>query len=509
MSENDVVTFSEHYDLKKDQLELDFVDVTVSGSDVKLFIDPYSLSRRKQPWYVECAEQVYDFFDTLIDLIRLNQKSQALYLLSGLHESNETRLGYSPNNKGSVVGKGQAQALYDSLRDSKAIETGVLKDIEECNLMVKGIDRDKISDITTNIIKYNLIKYTQSQCALYEVPTYRLPVKNVFDNNNKEWKNDYYDLPKDINGKPVVLVPKDLVRIVPTLNANEFYNHYVLNFLQEDLYSSASSLCRPVKGVRKKPTKKIIKEEVTKVGDPRKDEFKKSLKDYLYEFSSQNESVLNEYREVKNTDTADPSLSNQEIEHQNKDRQQDYDKLIEGINKISPGRSSAGAYHNFIIGALNAIFYPLLTYPKKESPINDDLKRIDIRYINAATYGFFSSLSRLKNIPAPYVLVECKNYQDDVSNPECDQLATRFNDRRGRFGILTVRNIDDRARLIDRCRAICRDGHGYIIPIEDSDIIYLLGLKKAKNEAAIDEFLEERLANHRLTRSTFDESEAK
>lgn len=306
--------------------------------------------------------------------------------------------------------------------------------------------------------------------------------------------NDYYDLPKDVNGKPIILVPKDIVRIIPTLNANEFYNHYVLSFLQDELYSSASSLCKLVKGVRKKPTKKIIKEEVTRVGDPKKDEFKKSLKDYLYEFSSRHEDVLNEYREAKNTDAADPSLSNQKIESKNKDRQQDYNELIEKLKNIPPGRDSAGEYHDFIIGALNAIFYPLLTYPKKESPINDDLKRIDIRYVNAATYGFFSGLSQLKGIPAPFIFVECKNYQDDVSNPECDQLATRFNGRRGRLGILVVRNVEDRVRLINRCRAICRDGHGYIIPLEDSDIIRLLNLKKKNDEIGIDEFLEERLA---------------
>ena len=49
MDRDGVITFSEYYDLKKGQFELDFVDVPVSGSDIKLFIASYSLSRRKQP----------------------------------------------------------------------------------------------------------------------------------------------------------------------------------------------------------------------------------------------------------------------------------------------------------------------------------------------------------------------------------------------------------------------------------------------------------------------------
>ena len=56
-----ITTFSEFYKLDKNQFELDFVDVPVNGPDIRLFIDPYALARRKDPWYQACADEVYGF----------------------------------------------------------------------------------------------------------------------------------------------------------------------------------------------------------------------------------------------------------------------------------------------------------------------------------------------------------------------------------------------------------------------------------------------------------------
>lgn len=490
-----ITTFAEHYQLGKSQMELDFVDVPVNGPDIALFIDPYSLSRRKEVWYQECAGIVYAFFDHLIDLIRLNKRQEALKLLDGLHESNETKLGYSPRNKGAAIGKEQSIKLYESLRVSKAVETGLLKDIEECNLMIPGIDRDKISDMTTNIIKKYLIEYTQEQCKLHglEDKLAKRPVKNIFNSDGFEWDNDYYDLPSDTTGAAVILVPKTIVRIIPTLNAKEYYQHYVLVYLQNQLYSSASSLCKVLKdGTLKKPAKTLITEEVTMVGDPKKDDGKKSLKQYLYEFSLQNKDVLQDYEDSKSTEQLDPNLSDEIIEKNNKNRVQDFDVLVERLKAIPSGKSSADEYHNAMIGITSAIFADLLTNPRKEDPTDDGIKRIDIRFINKATYGFFSSLRNLKGIPAPYVYIECKNYFADVKNPECDQLVTRFGPQKGKIGFLTIRTIDDRAKLIQRCKALARNEHGVIIPLTDKDVIKLIGLKKAKNNKAIDDFLEDR-----------------
>ena len=416
----------------------------------------------------------------------MNRRDDALRLLDGLHESNETRLGYSPNNKGAGIGKKQSKELYTSLRAAKSLYN--ISDIEEMNLMIPGINRDKISDMTTNIIKRELIQYTQIQCHLYDITVKPTPIKNLFDSNRFEWVNDFQDLPRDPSGKPIILVPKAIVRIIPSLNSDEYYQKYVLDYLQEELYSAGSSLGRLLKsGARAKPAKTVITKEVTNVGSG---DGQKSKKEFIYEFSVQNPEVLEEYKTIK-AEAALP-LSNAEIESQSNRRPQDYEKIINALQLIKPGRKDAGQYHDAIIGALNAIFFPLLSRPKKEAPTDDGIKRIDISYVNSATFDFFSSLRSLKGVPASYVFVECKNYWNDIVNPEVDQLAMRFGPRKSKIGLLTYRNVSDRPKLIQRVRAVASNEHGYILPLGDKDIITLLRLRAASDEKGIDDFLEER-----------------
>jgi hypothetical protein len=486
MRDKDWQTFSEYFGLNKQQSELDFVDVPVSGQDIKLFIDPYAITRRRDSWLKDSSKLIYDFFDQLLDLIKLNQRKEALTLLDGLHESNETRLGYSPKNKGAGIGKKQSEELYHALYSASAINS--IKDIGEFNLMIPGIDRDKVSDMTTNVIKEYLINYTHIQCELYGIKLHNRPINNLFDRERFEWFNDFRRLPLDPQGKPIILVPKTIVRIIPSLDADEYYQKYILEFLQEELYSAGSSLGRLLKdNSYAKPAKTVITQEVTNVGS---EEGQKTKKDYIYEFSVQNPAVLEEYETIKAEETK--PLANEEIAKKANLSPPNFEGIIAKLQATEPGKANADVYHNTIMGALNAVFYPLLSRPKKEAPVDDGIKRIDISYVNSASYGFFSSLRTLKGIPAAYVYVECKNYWNDLANPEVDQLATRFAPRRSKIGFLVYRNIHDRQKLYQRVRAIATNDHGVILPLDDSDINKLLRFKATGDEQSIDNFLEER-----------------
>ena len=85
---------SECFQLGKSQPELDFVDVEV-GVDNFLFIDPFAISQRPDPWSQDAHQIIVDFFQRVVTLIRANDRVGALEALSHLREPNETRLGYS------------------------------------------------------------------------------------------------------------------------------------------------------------------------------------------------------------------------------------------------------------------------------------------------------------------------------------------------------------------------------------------------------------------------------
>lgn len=106
--------------------------------------------------------------------------------MSHLTEPKETFLGISsgdPNGRG--VGRGQALQLITAIRRSKAFESGLLSDLSEMALYVEGIDRDKISDLTTNILRELLVEYTKQQCELFDIPLKKYSGPPLWDNEVK------------------------------------------------------------------------------------------------------------------------------------------------------------------------------------------------------------------------------------------------------------------------------------------------------------------------------------
>ena len=156
---------------------------------------------------------------------------------------------------------------------------------------------------------------------------------------------------------------------------------------------------------------------------------------------------------------------------------------------ILTGQSDADDYHNTMLGILTVLFYPKIIQPHKEWEINDGRKRIDIVFTNSADEGFFAHRRDGNNTQSNSVIVECKNYTNDICNPEVDQLIGRFDINRGKFGIITCREIEDEDKLLSRLRDAAKSQQGFIIALTDSDIVQLLDFKSVMDDPAIEEFL--------------------
>src|SRR3990167_11387985 len=207
------ISFSEYFKLGKSQHELDFVDIPINTSDIPLFIDPYAISKRDDRWSIQCHNHIVSFFQRVIDLMRSNKDNEAKYMLAGLKEPNQTRFGLSKgiHPRGRGIGREQSVDLFDALQDSTAVRTGFIKDLEDCELLIEGISRDKISNIATDIIRHKLIEYTQAQCELWNISTNNVSSGPVWDNSKKKWTNFYTNLPV-CNNRSILLVPKAIAR---------------------------------------------------------------------------------------------------------------------------------------------------------------------------------------------------------------------------------------------------------------------------------------------------------
>lgn len=471
-------TFSEYYFLNKSQPELDFVDINLE-KDQPLFIDPYAIAMRNDEWSRRCNYHIVSFFQTVINKIRSGDHEYVKKILDQLHEPNETCLGLSTNNpKGRGVSGKQAMALYEKLVASQAAKSGVLSELAECDLFIDGIGRDKISDITTNILRELLIEYTQAQCKLWGIQLNGdVASGKMWDPEQQIWYSDYVKLPI-IEGKKIILVPKYAVRRRTLLDSQNYYNHHVLNFLQEEHLNANTRLVQLLKNGTRRVTKKDLK-----VHYPLK-------KEWLAEFSKKNPEVINEYKECVKKSTLSDSLEyNQAFdEHFNEGEFAKF--LLSVLKSIKPGNDEAHKYHNLMIGLIEFIFWPNAIYPQKEHEIHDGRKRIDISYTNAGETGFFYRVHTAYNIASNTIMVECKNYSKEIANPEFDQLAGRFSTNRGRFGILTYRTTDNYELLLHRCKDTSKDGRGVIIPMGDEQIVHILNLILEDKRNLIDRYVE-------------------
>lgn len=164
--------------------------------------------------------------------------------------------------------------------------------------------------------------------------------------------------------------------------------------------------------------------------------------------------------------------------------------LIKSLSKIPTGKECANKYHDLMIGILEYIFWPNLTCPDKEVKIHEGRKRIDITYTNAAIEGFFYRIHNAHHISSTLIMVECKNYTNNVSAPEFDQLSGRFSVNRGKFGILVYRNTNDYTVLLQKCKDTAQDGRGFIFTLGDEQIIDLLKLIADTQRADVELYLD-------------------
>lgn len=467
--------FSEAYKLGKSQSELDFVDVS-NLFDTPVYVDPYALEISDDEWSAQASEHIRSFFECVLEALREGEDARAAMLMSHLTEPKETYLGVSQDRPaGRGVGPKQSAQLIKAIKYSKAYNTGLLTDLSEMSLYVDNFDRDKVSDLTTNILRKLLVKYTQEQCDLYGIGMKSFSSPPGWEIDRKNWVSFYTELPY-IGEDPVMLVPKHCVRRRPSLDSQEFYNKQITDFLVSEQISANSSLVHTLKSGKKKVYKSAVRKR-----------FPKS-KSFIADIVRENPHLLALYKEAAKHDGPQASFGEDEVSINTVCR-----GLRAKLHEISPGKDGADAYHQNILGAFTALFYPNLIQPHKEWDINDGRKRIDIVYTNSGNFGFFAQRRDDPNTNANFVVVECKNYSSDIKNPEFDQLLGRFSNSRGKFGFITCRTKEDKAAVIERCRDAVKAGRGTVIVLDDADMEYLLEAKGNLEDERVDGFLYDRL----------------
>lgn len=231
--------FSEEFKIKKTGEE-EWFDLVLE-EDVELFLDPYLIENSEVKEFKEIREKVKSFFQMVFEKI-IDAKSKGtlkgnMNLLKNVlifPEVSEIGLGYSKNTKGSGTGSRFAGEVYHAIIDY-LFDLGLNKEdfthIEILSFFSEGISHDRISDITANLLKEELIKYTQKICEAHKIPMEDLPIKHYkFDMQEMMWKDGYFKLPFNrFTKKAILLVPKRFLRRAPTFGYGGFARYLINN----------------------------------------------------------------------------------------------------------------------------------------------------------------------------------------------------------------------------------------------------------------------------------------
>ena len=467
--------FSEYFHLDIPSDELPFLNIYAS-QDIPLFLDPYGISAMGTAWSSECEQHIKGYFQYLVDSIRMGDNKSIQKLLNALHEVDEVSLGYSSSQpSGRGIGAIQAREIQTAFENSEAAKSGDIKDIADCALMIPGINRDKISDITANILKRKLIEFTQAQCKEFSIPMKRAAINNTFNYSTLSFTSFYAELPI-VNGRPKILLPISSVRRDPQLSKDRYYRSFVIEFLRAEHEHAGDALSTVLKNGR----------IVVRIGDL-KERFPLSA-DFLYKFSKEHPNILEKYKSELRVTAINKSIPTLEP----KRKVLTAKERIELLSSLRTGNDDANSFHKLSYDNLIQILGVRLSNPDSEVNINNGRKRIDIVFDNTDRQGFFRDLNELYHIRCPKIFIECKNYGGKIANAEVDQIAGRFSNRRGMFGIILCREVQDRKPLLERCRDIVHADRGFIIVLDDKDIATLLNFRANSNELAIDSFLKKR-----------------
>ncbi|OGD83582.1 hypothetical protein A2572_04765 [Candidatus Collierbacteria bacterium RIFOXYD1_FULL_40_9] len=196
----------------------------VIGVDTRLFVDPFLLNKTKVPELKNSRNRIKKYYEDIITLL-LASKSigdiawKEAYKRLIFRELKGVSIGYGAHSSdGSAIGPVLAKKLVKTA--SEIVNMGI-KDpniFELIGLFEEDFGADRLSDMTLRIIKEDVFRYTErvtKELNIVKTHSYKIGEKE-------------FTLPiSSKTGKPVILLPKEILRDLPVALTWEGIDHVV------------------------------------------------------------------------------------------------------------------------------------------------------------------------------------------------------------------------------------------------------------------------------------------
>jgi hypothetical protein len=204
--------------------------------DIPLNVDPFLLWKSPATQERGLYAILSNGFNRIGQLYSSGGAADAREMLRTASECDEVGLGYSGAKRGRRLSVAKADEILSLFEQIPEVKAAGFRHFEEIQLLVEGISRDRISDITCSLLKSFLIDFTMNQCAAHEIPTQDVAVENVYDAQAYRFvDSETAALPVNPNtNQPVLLVPKWWLRRAPWLNVDDYVKTFYVDKVVRD-----------------------------------------------------------------------------------------------------------------------------------------------------------------------------------------------------------------------------------------------------------------------------------
>lgn len=405
--------------------------------DIPLYVDPFLLWKSPSQMDNGIHASIIDSFNHIGYLANKGNKNEAIQQLILASECDAVGLGSSKNRKGRRIGELTANEIISLFEKITQLKTTGFSHIEEIQLLVDKVAKDRISDIACNYMSSFLIDYTQQNCIDAGIPMEMVKNVVVYDAKKHCFKEEDVQLP--VNPKthePIWLVPKRWLRFSPWISQDDYFSNY-------------------------------YPEKVD-----RGDFFKDRVKVLMY--NRANYDMVKGYVEQRertfNDCKTDPLFMQIPVTSAK--------RKMSTIRNLPTGKTDNAdkKYEEHVVQLMASLLYPHLDFAQAQSRTDSGAQIRDLIFYNNQTIPFFKDIH--DTYGSKQIVFELKNVES-LSRDNVNQLNRYLNENLGKFGVFVTRHQPTKAikkHLID----LWSGQRKCILVLDDNDVQMMVDIFENK-----------------------------
>lgn len=388
---------NDFYNILLRQDDVEFA-IPFINEDIPLYVDPFLLWKSPHMMDNSLHTSILQSFNHLGWLMNKGNTLEAKNILVQASECDAVGLRTSRTRQGKRIGEKLAMETLSLFTKIPDLQSHGFSHIEEIQLLIDGISKDRVSDIVCSLMSAHLVDFTTQQCELYRIPLQKISIENLYDSRVHRFVTKEVSLPVNPEtNMPIWFVPKRWLRFSPYINPDEYF--------------------------------KVFFPATVDTGKHFKDRYS------IINYNVTNYGCVRQYTDIKERAqqdcTSDPLFKQIPITSAK--------RTMAAIKKLPIGKTDNAdkKYETEVCKLLSSLLYPHLDFAQEQSRILSGSIIRDLVFYNNVSIEFFRYLYEIYK--SRQVVFELKNVQK-LDRDHVNQINGYLNDAMGHFGIIITRN---------------------------------------------------------------------